>query len=202
MEGSDIIPRAHDNIQTGFTSYAADPEVQGFPQQISSWSELVDFLDTCCSFGLSEKEINHRLTFISYKALKGPDTKARWNFGYVIYFSIYKQPDKYAQPFIEVTSYAVQQLTQEEYSVFPKIRDALMQFAEMSGDGRFPHQINDWSTLVSICNENGANIKQTNAERNIRFVSYEKKSDSGANYYILRLESLSPYRELKEIRPY
>ena len=175
--------------------------MKGFPRQINSWSELVNFLHTCCSAGLSKKAEDSRLRFISYKTLKGPG-KGKYNFGFVCYFSIYKPPEKYVLKFIEVTLYGVQQLTQEEYDAFPQIRDALMHYAEMSGEGRFPDEINDWPTLVSICNRNGANLLQTKIDQVIRFVSYEEKSGPDGSYYILRLETRIPYRETKEIRPF
>lgn len=77
-----------------------------------------------------------------------------------------------------------------------------MHYAEMSEEGRFPKEINDLPTLVSICNRNGANLLQTKIDQVVRFVSYEEKSDPDGNYYILRLETRMPYQKTKEIRPF
>jgi hypothetical protein len=161
------------NIQAGFACYFSDPEVKGAPEQINSWSELAAFLYTCCDFRLNDRAKDARLQFVSYRALKGPAPEARYNYGYVIYFSIYKPPEQYARPFIEVTPYGVQQLTREEYDTFTQIGSVLESYADMSEDRRFPGRIGDWTTLVSICNSSGSNLDEAKVGRGLRFVSYE-----------------------------
>ncbi len=191
------------NIQTCFVAHLADPDNE-LPREINSWSELVNFLSPSGYCGLEEKAEDLRLTFISYKALRRPGDQGKTVIGYVLYFAIYKPPEGLADKYIEVTMDRVQRLTKEECSAFPKIRDALALYAETSEDGRFPHEINDLTTLVSICNNNDANLSNPEVGLLIRFVSYEETGSSWGSNYVLRLGADSPhsYPRVREIRPF
>jgi hypothetical protein len=192
------------NIQACFANHLADPDNE-LPREINSWSELVNFFGPS-NCPLEEKAEDHRLTFISYKALKIPGNYHEMVSGFALYFSIYKPPEGLTHKYIEVTMDGVRRLTQEEYSAFRKIRDALARYARISEDERFPHEIKDWKTLVSICNNNGANLSKPEVALLSGFVSYEEKAHSWGSNYVLRLEVHSPHSfpetETKEIRPF
>ena len=190
------------NIQACFADHLSDPDNE-LPREINSWSELIDFFGpNHCP--LNEKAEDNRLSFISYKALKKPGDYHGVVIGFVFYFSIYKPPEGLTYKYIEVTMDRVQQLTEEEFSAFPKIRNALARYAETSKDGRFPREINDLTTLVSICNDNGANLSKPEVALLVGFESYEETGGRWGSDYVLRLKANSPHSYLgpQEIRPF
>jgi hypothetical protein len=193
---------ASHNIRAFFSDYFANPEAV-LPQEINSWSEFVNFLDSFGYSGFSERAEDHRLQFISYKSFERPGDDSGVSIGFVLYFSIDK-PKGIEEKFIEITSLNLQRLTQQEYSTIRQIRDALMRYAEMSEDRGFPREINTWEELVSICDSNGANLSQSTDTEEIRFLSYKYRSNPGYGYYVLRLEtSLSHGRtEEREVVPW
>ena len=57
------------------------------------------------------------------------------------------------------------------------IRASMAGYAADSPDNTYPPKINYWSTLVSICVANGANLKDTEKEQGITLLSYDPVLD-------------------------
>jgi prepilin-type N-terminal cleavage/methylation domain-containing protein len=62
-------------------------------------------------------------------------------------------------------------------STMGSVRGALASYAADSSGNMFPADdaITDWATLVSVCNANGATLKDTEAEAGMTFTSYDRQ---------------------------
>jgi Tfp pilus assembly protein PilE len=81
-------------------------------------------------------------------------------------------------------------------STMDSVRIALESFASSCFGHTFPADsaIIDWSTLVRICNENGASLKTTEEEAGISFVNYDRKDANGDgedDTYVLIVEVMA-----------